>query len=622
VKDVLELPFDQYQRYRLVSELVEELRPKEQRLTILDVGGRTALLRRFLPRDRITLVDLEASAERPLVLGDGSRLPFADHSFDLVAAFDTLEHVPVARRAAFVAECARVARRHVILAGPCQTPEVEEAERLLQQFLKDKLGVEHRYLEEHRHNGLPDRAAVEAQLEQLGARVLSVGHGNLERWLALICLSMYMDYRPELRAIAARFQRFYNARLYESDHTPPVYRHAIVAALGQAPLPAAKRLRQPVAAPAGATRRVEELAFELVDFERAHAESERERELLKRGMATLEADLAGHRRVLAEALATRSEQAEVIGTLERDLVEHRRSLADLERELAAERARYDEALRGHALVLADLEQDLAGQREAARVLAADLAGHAGVIAELRALQADYEDELGTLRATLERERTATAALQSELEARLGEQQAVLATLEQDLAGHRATLAAERAERARVEADLRRAVAEVEQDRDERGKVIAALERELAEHRRVTVELEREVHARGTALAERDNQLAQERAALADERRVLAAREAELDEHRAVVRTLEADLAGHREVLATLRDQELELRRVLAERLDALNQTRQALDGARGEIAAAAAELARQHALIETLRFELRGRWKAFKRAFGPRRPIP
>ena len=32
--DVLELPFDQYQRYRLVADLVEELRPRGRRLRI------------------------------------------------------------------------------------------------------------------------------------------------------------------------------------------------------------------------------------------------------------------------------------------------------------------------------------------------------------------------------------------------------------------------------------------------------------------------------------------------------------------------------------------------------------------------------------------------------------
>src|SRR6185295_14467072 len=102
---------------------------------------------------------------------------------------------------------------------------VDEAERLVQVFLKEKLKVEHRYLEEHRHHGLPERERVESLLAGSGAAVRSFGHGNLERWLALICLTLYMDYTDELRVVAARFFRFYNKTLYASDHAEPVYRH-------------------------------------------------------------------------------------------------------------------------------------------------------------------------------------------------------------------------------------------------------------------------------------------------------------------------------------------------------------------------------------------------------------
>jgi SAM-dependent methyltransferase len=300
VIDVLELPFDQYQRYRLAADLLEEVRPRGATWKILDVGGRTALLRSFLPKDRVTLVDLETSAEPGLVLGDGARLPFADASFDVVTAFDTLEHVPPPLRDAFLAECRRVAKTYVAIVGPYQHPAVEESERLLQRFLKEKLGVEHRYLEEHRHHGLPDRARVEAQLSASGATVVSIGHGNLERWLALICLSLYMDYTYELRGVAARFFRFYNGHLYASDHAAPVYRHAIVAGLRGAPLPTGKAALAAPTTPPGAVARMTELAFELADFERAHKALHDERDVLRQIVATLEKDLDGHRKVLAE----------------------------------------------------------------------------------------------------------------------------------------------------------------------------------------------------------------------------------------------------------------------------------------------------------------------------------
>jgi predicted nucleic acid-binding Zn-ribbon protein len=436
------LPFDQYQRYRLVSDLLAELGGGDRPLEVLDVGGRTALLRQFLPGKRITLVDLESSPERGLVLGDGAALPFRDASFDLVAAFDTLEHVPPRSRDRFVAECARVARRWVVLAGPYEAPAVAEAERLLQRFLKEKLASEHRYLEEHRSHGLPRREAVEAQLEGLDARVKSFGHANLERWLALMCMSLYMDDDPALRPLAGAFHAFYNRSLYASDHAEPVYRHAVVAAFRGAKLPEGRWLATPAAAPRGALAEVLGLASELVAFDRERAAWRSERDALRKVASDLEEDVAGHRAALREAHAELERKGEGIAQLERemerergegraaitalgtDLAEHGRALAAAQAELAA---------KGRGI--AALEREMARERregEAARTaLAADLSEHR------RTLQA--------LAADLETERREGSAAREALARDLDEHRKSLATLEADLAAHRTSLEALRAE---------------------------------------------------------------------------------------------------------------------------------------------------------------------------------
>lgn len=52
-----------------------------------------------------------AAAPERLSAADGLRAPFADESFHLVIAVCVLHHVPVDRRAAFLAEAARITRR-------------------------------------------------------------------------------------------------------------------------------------------------------------------------------------------------------------------------------------------------------------------------------------------------------------------------------------------------------------------------------------------------------------------------------------------------------------------------------------------------------------------------------
>ncbi len=425
----LRLPFDQYQRYRLVSDLLDRLRG-DRPLRVLDVGGRTAVLRRFLRQDEIALVDVEPSDAEGLVLGSGAALPYVDDAFDVVAAFDTLEHVPPELREAFVAECARVAKGWVVLAGPYDAPRVARAEELLQQFLRDKLGVRHRYLEEHRHNGLPDRAAVEAQFESLGARVKSFGHANLERWLVLMCVSLYLDDDPSLREMAASFHEFYNRELYATDHAEPVYRHFVVAALGDAKLPEEAELFARPQAPEGSLPALGELLRELEAFDRERGEWRKERDKLREAVADLEEDLEGHRESLREAeeesakkdrglaelrteiAARRAEQEEAIAVLEADLASHKGSVADLERDLAT-------AKQDHAKITAAFEADLAEHKRSLAEVQAELQtltqAHTSALEAMAAERVAFEKDLAARAAEVEAGQAHAAELLAELD---------------------------------------------------------------------------------------------------------------------------------------------------------------------------------------------------------------
>src|SRR3954466_9827761 len=118
--DLRDLPFDQYSRHRIVALTAASIRRTHglDRLRLLDVGGFPCLTPRFVPEDDVVVIDVATAPPPPdarFVRADGSALPFQDQSFDLVVSLDSLEHVPVERREAYVAELLRVARSYVLL---------------------------------------------------------------------------------------------------------------------------------------------------------------------------------------------------------------------------------------------------------------------------------------------------------------------------------------------------------------------------------------------------------------------------------------------------------------------------------------------------------------------------
>ena len=112
---------------RSLSELIERAAPE----SILDVGcGEGALTFRWAQRlgdgtvVGLDLPDPKLEAEwrahrranLRFVTGRADELPFAAGEFDLVAAVETLEHVPDPQRT--LAEMARVATRHLLVSVP------------------------------------------------------------------------------------------------------------------------------------------------------------------------------------------------------------------------------------------------------------------------------------------------------------------------------------------------------------------------------------------------------------------------------------------------------------------------------------------------------------------------
>jgi GT2 family glycosyltransferase len=253
---VLSLPFDSYERYALTAQVVSLLWPHHTRATplrLLDVGGHSSSLKYFLPHDTVVAADIK---EPPAftyresvpfrcdqyVRAAGGSLPFADKSFDLVAAHDTLEHVPEPNRLSFLRDLLRVSRRFVILHGPMYSRQTAKAERRLALFWREALGLEAHPLREHLEMGLPEREFVRQFLEDMEKPFVSIPNGNIVLWLTMMALKHYVIAFPDADEAHEVLDRTFNALLAPFDFAQPCYREAYVIANNRRDLPAVNRV--------------------------------------------------------------------------------------------------------------------------------------------------------------------------------------------------------------------------------------------------------------------------------------------------------------------------------------------------------------------------------------------
>ena len=224
----LELPFDQYQRYRIVEELVGLIR-QGRRLRILDVGGHPGLIADFLPQDDTFILDVQPSEGLNCVQGDGIKLPFTSDSFDLVVSIDTVEHIPTDQRVRFLEEQLRTSKNYVLLAAPFEDENVSLAEQIVNQFFIKKIGHPNDSLEEHFANGLPRLDETLSFFDQNGVQHLEIPNGYLYNWLVMMMAIPAVQILPDSEELLAMLNRFYNQNLYVSDNRRPCYRTVILA---------------------------------------------------------------------------------------------------------------------------------------------------------------------------------------------------------------------------------------------------------------------------------------------------------------------------------------------------------------------------------------------------------
>jgi hypothetical protein len=230
--DKIELPFDQYQRYKMVEELVGLLRCKRsggRRLRILDVGGHPGFISHFLPEDDVCILDMLPSEVPNCVQGDGARLPFENDSFDWVVSIDTLEHIPSDQRPGFLQEQLRTSRNYVLLAAPFEDENISLAERIVNEFFVKRIGHPNDSLEEHFANGLPRLDGTLSFFDGIGVQHLEIPNGYLYNWLVMMMALPAAQALPDSTELVAMINRFYNQNLYVSDNRRPCYRTVILA---------------------------------------------------------------------------------------------------------------------------------------------------------------------------------------------------------------------------------------------------------------------------------------------------------------------------------------------------------------------------------------------------------
>jgi len=220
--------FDMYGRYALIRDVINANRESNEKLRILDVGGKGNAMKKFLPRDEVFYLDLQVDPnDSNSIKGNGCEMPLGNGDFDWVVSADVFEHIPAEKRKSFLEENMRVARLGVILAAPFYSEEVSKAERNINENYELLAGgKKHGWLQEHIATGLPREDEVKKFIASHNYSFQRICNNNLLLWQNLLGINMlalagiYEGAKEEIKD----FNYFYNSEVYPHDSRESAYR--------------------------------------------------------------------------------------------------------------------------------------------------------------------------------------------------------------------------------------------------------------------------------------------------------------------------------------------------------------------------------------------------------------
>jgi GT2 family glycosyltransferase len=242
MKNLYQIPFDQYQRYEICRRLIDQASKfqNNEKLKILDVGGfftddngkpwLPAV--EFLPNHEVLVIDTVDVTADHYMKSDGRNLPFPNNSYDIVISNDVFEHIAPDDRQSFINELIRVSASYVILNNPVYSAKSAVAEKIMYEYLVKVLKHEHGMLGEHLQNLVPSREETERMIS--GYPHSSYLSGDIDNWMNFMIIRHELYGRGVDPEIIRMMDAYCNEFHFENEmNLHEGYRSTFIIATGQ-----------------------------------------------------------------------------------------------------------------------------------------------------------------------------------------------------------------------------------------------------------------------------------------------------------------------------------------------------------------------------------------------------